>query len=62
VEKEFNVSFDTYQMMQGIYIDTTQQLNYEKRIEIQQLGTEKALQAQLKLLQNTLFANCISIL
>lgn len=46
-EQEFNVSFNTDQMMQGIYIDTTQQLNYEKRIEFQQLGTEKALQAQL---------------
>ncbi|WCT14201.1 TolC family protein [Mucilaginibacter jinjuensis] len=45
-EQEFNVSFNTDQMMQGIYIDTTQQLNYEKRIEFQQLGTEKALQAQ----------------
>jgi multidrug efflux system outer membrane protein len=46
-EQQFNVSFNTDQMMQGIYMDTTQQLSYEKRIEFQQLGTEKALQAQL---------------
>ncbi|WP_428331045.1 TolC family protein [Mucilaginibacter sp.] len=47
VEKEFNVSFDTVQMIKGIYIDTTQQLQYEKRIEFQQIKTSKDLQTQL---------------
>ncbi|SHN27235.1 TolC family protein [Mucilaginibacter sp. OK098] len=46
VEKEFNVSFDTVQMIKGIYIDTAQQLKYEKRIEFQQVETSKALQTQ----------------
>lgn len=46
VEKEFNVSFDTVQMIKGIYIDTAQQLQYEKRIEFQQVETSKALQTQ----------------
>ncbi|WP_183559666.1 TolC family protein [Mucilaginibacter sp. SP1R1] len=45
-EKEFNVSFDTIQMIKGIYIDTTQQLQYEKRIEYQQIKTNKDLQTQ----------------
>ncbi len=43
-EKQFNVSFDTIQMMQGINIDTTQQLEYEKRIEFQQNKNSRALQ------------------
>jgi outer membrane protein TolC len=46
VEKEFNVSFDTVQMIKGIYIDTAQQLKYERRIEFQQIETTKALQTQ----------------
>ncbi|MDB5149829.1 MAG: oprM 3 [Mucilaginibacter sp.] len=46
-EKEFNVSFDTVQMIKGIYIDTTQQLQYEKRIEFQQVKTNKDLQSKL---------------
>ncbi|MEN0052181.1 MAG: TolC family protein [Mucilaginibacter sp.] len=46
-EKEFNVSFDTVQMIKGIYIDTTQQLQYEKRIEYQQVKTNKDLQSKL---------------
>ncbi|MFI5157503.1 MAG: TolC family protein [Sphingobacteriales bacterium] len=45
--KQFNVDFDTLQMMQDIHIDTTQQLNYEKRIEVQQVKTQQALQNQL---------------
>jgi multidrug efflux system outer membrane protein len=43
-EKQFNVNFDTLEMMQSIHIDTTQQLQYEKRIEYQQLNTQKLLQ------------------
>jgi len=46
-EKQFNVNFDTLQMMQDIHMDTTQQLQYEKRIEFQQLNTQKDLQNQL---------------
>ncbi len=46
-EKQFNVSFDTLQMMRDIPIDTTQQLQYEKRIEYQQVATSKGLQNEL---------------
>ena len=45
--KQFNVNFDTLQMMQSINIDTAQQLDYEKRIEVQQIKTQKGLQNQL---------------
>jgi len=44
--QQFNVSFDTTQMMQGINLDTTQQLAYEKRIEFQSLKTAESLQDQ----------------
>jgi len=46
-EKQFNVSFDTLQMMQEIGFDTTEQLAFEKRIEYQQLQTNKALQHEV---------------
>ena len=45
-DKEFNVSFDTLQMMKEIAFDTTQQLQFENRIEFQQLETLKKLQIQ----------------
>jgi outer membrane protein TolC len=45
-EKQFNVVFDTTQMEQEITFDTTRQLEYEKRIEYQQLQTVKKLQHQ----------------
>lgn len=45
-EKQFNVSFDTLKMIQNINVDTTQQLQYEKRIEYQFLNTEKSIQNQ----------------
>src|ERR1700757_1432320 len=45
-DKEFNVSFDTLQMMKEINFDTTQQLQFENRIEFQQLQTAKKLQEQ----------------
>ena len=45
-EKQFNVAFDTTKMDQEINIDTTKQLQYEKRIEYQQLQTVKKLQHQ----------------
>jgi outer membrane protein TolC len=43
-DQQFNVSFDTVQMMDAIHLDTAQQLAYEKRIEFQQLNTTAALQ------------------
>jgi len=46
-EKQFNVSFDTTEMAQNIHIDTLQQLQYEKRIEFQQINTNKSLQSEL---------------
>lgn len=45
--KQFNVSFDTTEMAQNIHIDTLQQLQYEKRIEYQQINTNKSLQNEL---------------
>ncbi|HKC68445.1 MAG TPA: TolC family protein, partial [Bacteroidia bacterium] len=44
--KEFNVNFDTAQMMKEIVFDTTQQLQFENRIEFKQLQTAKDLQKQ----------------
>ncbi len=46
-QKQFNVSFDTLQMMRDIAFDTTEQLQYQKRIEFQQLQTAKSLQRQV---------------
>jgi len=46
-EKEFNVNYDTAKMIRDINIDTVEQLQYEKRIELQQLYTAKKLQQQL---------------
>jgi outer membrane protein TolC len=46
-DKQFNVVFDTLEMMKSIHIDTSQQLEYEKRIEVQELKTSKDLQLQL---------------
>jgi multidrug efflux system outer membrane protein len=46
-QKQFNVSFDTLEMMNDIAFDTTQQLQYEKRIEFKQLQTAKDLQRTL---------------
>jgi outer membrane protein TolC len=44
---QFNVSFDTTQMKMDIAFDTTQALQFEKRIEFQQLQTTKGLQNQV---------------
>jgi outer membrane protein TolC len=41
---QFNVLYDTTQMQSDIAFDTTQQLQFEKRIEYQYLQTSKALQ------------------
>jgi len=45
-ENNFNVSFDTVQMVKQIAMDTAQQLQYGKRIEYQMLETAKSLQEQ----------------
>jgi len=46
LDKQFHVTFDTTQMDQEIFFDTTKQLQYEKRIEYQQFQTVKKLQHQ----------------
>jgi len=46
-EKNFTVNFDTTLMLQEVTFDTTELLNYNKRIEYQQLETAKRLQAAL---------------
>ena len=46
-EKQFNIIYDTAQMMKEITIDTSKQLEYEKRIEVKELATEQALQHQM---------------
>jgi len=46
-ERQFNVSYDTAEMIRDINIDTAEELQYEKRIELQQLYTAKKLQQQL---------------
>ena len=43
-DSQFNVKFDTNEMIRQISIDTTLQLQYEKRIEFQALATQKKLQ------------------
>lgn len=45
-QQQFNVVFDTLEMIKNIHIDTNQQLQFEKRIEYQLLNTEKSLQRQ----------------
>lgn len=45
-EKQFNVNYDTAQMVQDIAFDTTQELKYDQRIEVQQLKTAKDLQQE----------------
>ena len=45
--QQFDVLYDTTQMKQDIIFDTTQALEYKKRIEFQQLQTSKLLQGQL---------------
>jgi outer membrane protein TolC len=46
-QTEFNVNFDTAQMKQDIFIDTTQTLDYEKRVEYKLLRTSKNLQLEV---------------
>ena len=46
-QTQFNVVYDTTEMVNDIAIDTTQQLQYEKRIEYQQLMTAKKIQHKI---------------
>lgn len=46
-EQQFNLSYDSTEMLKNIDIDTAEQLQYDKRIELQQLATQKKLQQQL---------------
>jgi len=46
-EEQFNVAFDTLKLLQDIAFDTTEALQYEKRIEYQQLATARKLQHEL---------------
>ncbi|MDR3681168.1 MAG: TolC family protein [Flavipsychrobacter sp.] len=46
-KKQFNVVVDTAQMMQDIAFDTTQEMEFDHRIEYQQLQTAKKLQHEL---------------
>ncbi|WP_299501008.1 TolC family protein [Mucilaginibacter sp.] len=46
-EKQFNVRIDTTQMMNSIRIDTAEELQYQKRIEYQQIQTRQKLQLEL---------------
>jgi len=46
-DKQFNISFDTTQMAKEIDIDTTSQLQYDKRIELKQLATAQSIQHEL---------------
>ena len=59
-QKQFNISFDTTTVMQDIQIDTTEQLRFEKRIEIQQLNTQKSLQNALVNYYRTSFLPTVS--
>ena len=45
-ERKFTVHFDTARMMQEIYIDTDAHLQFEKRIEYQELQTAKKMQRE----------------
>ena len=46
-EQDFNVSVDTAQLLQDVAFDTTQKMEYDKRIEYQQLVTARELQQRL---------------
>ena len=45
-EQSFNVLYDTAQMRHDVDFDTTQALDYQKRIEFQELQTSRKLQDQ----------------
>lgn len=45
LSQKIELVYDTAQMEKEIYMDTSQTVNYENRIEVQQLETQKKLQA-----------------
>jgi outer membrane protein TolC len=59
-DSQFNVSYDTIQMMKEVLIDTTRQLQYENRIEYKLLQVEKSLQHQNTLYYQSAFLPSIS--
>ena len=56
----FTVQFDTAQMMQEIYIDTNARLQFEKRIEYQELQTAKRMQRETTLYYQLSFLPSLS--
>ncbi len=60
-EQNFSVAFDTTQMLQEIYTDTTKLLLYENRIEYQQLQTIKELQHQQTIENELSFLPSVSV-
>jgi len=59
--QQFNVSFDTLEMMNDIYFDTTQVLQYNNRIELQLLQTNSDLQHQQTLYYQNSFLPTVSV-
>jgi len=59
--KQFNLVFDTAQMMKELSFDTTTVLKYENRIEYQQLQTQKALQHELTSYYELSFLPTVSV-
>ena len=45
-ERKFTVHFDTTSMLQEVYVDTNARLQFEKRIEYQELQTAKKMQRE----------------
>ena len=60
-ERNFNVTFDTTRMVQEIYSDTTKKLQYENRIEYQQLQTAKELLHQQTVFNKLSFLPTVSV-
>jgi outer membrane protein TolC len=60
-EQQFNVVFDTLQMMQDIYYDTTEALQYDKRIDYQLLQTARDIQHQQTIYDVLSFLPTVSV-
>lgn len=59
-ESQFNIVFDTIAMQTDFVFDTTQVLQYQNRIEFQELQTSKGLQHQLTNYYKTSFIPTVS--
>ena len=59
-DKKFTIQFDTTEMMQNIYVDTLVTLQFEKRIEYQQLQTQKRIQKETTAYYNLGFLPSVS--